>query len=134
MAVNKVIYSGRTLIDLSSDTLSSASQLRKGVTAHTKAGNVISGTAPSVIQATNKSVSASSWRSNTTYADYPYRASISISGVTTSYTPYVSFSDADAESGILSQKAQTYSGGVYIYASEKPSATVTINKIECVEG
>ena len=43
-AVNKVEYGGRTLIDLSGDTLTDPSQLRSGVTAHDRSGNSIVGT------------------------------------------------------------------------------------------
>jgi len=43
MAINKVIYGGNTLIDLTSDTVT-ADQLQKGVTAHDKSGAVITGT------------------------------------------------------------------------------------------
>lgn len=43
MAINKVVYSGRTLIDLTSDTVS-ADKLMVGATAHDKSGNVIVGT------------------------------------------------------------------------------------------
>lgn len=43
MGVSKVVYSGRTLIDLTSDTVS-ASTLLKGYKAHDKAGNVVTGT------------------------------------------------------------------------------------------
>lgn len=43
MAVNRVIYNGSTLIDLSSDTVT-ADKLLQGVTAHDAAGNLIVGT------------------------------------------------------------------------------------------
>ncbi len=43
MSVNKVIYSGRTLIDLASDTVT-ADTLFKGCTAHRKDGIIITGT------------------------------------------------------------------------------------------
>ena len=43
MAVNQVIYGGRTLIDLSSDTVTPAT-LAKGATAHDASGNPITGT------------------------------------------------------------------------------------------
>ena len=43
MAVNKVIYNGSSLIDLSGDTVTAA-QLLTGATAHDKAGNPITGT------------------------------------------------------------------------------------------
>ena len=44
MAINKVVYDGSTLIDLSSDTLSSANQLAQGIVAHDRTGAVITGT------------------------------------------------------------------------------------------
>lgn len=43
MAINKIIYGGNTLIDLTSDTVT-ASDLAYGVTAHDKSGAVITGT------------------------------------------------------------------------------------------
>ena len=43
MGVNHILYNGRTLIDLRADTVT-ASTLLKGVTAHDKAGNQITGT------------------------------------------------------------------------------------------
>ena len=45
MAVNKVTYNGNTLIDLTGDSVT-PSKLGNGVTAHDKAGNVITGTVP----------------------------------------------------------------------------------------
>lgn len=49
MAVNKVTYGGKTLVDLTSDTVTPET-LAEGVTAHDKGGNVITGTlATSVI-------------------------------------------------------------------------------------
>ena len=42
--INKVVYGNQTLIDLTSDTLSSTSQLASGVTAHDRTGAVITGT------------------------------------------------------------------------------------------
>ncbi|MDD3204141.1 MAG: hypothetical protein PHS74_00170 [Lachnospiraceae bacterium] len=43
MSVNKVIYGGKTLIDLTSDTVT-ANTLQKGYTAHTKSGAIVTGT------------------------------------------------------------------------------------------
>lgn len=43
MAVNKVVYGGETIVDLTADTVS-ADTLAEGVTAHDKSGNVITGT------------------------------------------------------------------------------------------
>ena len=41
--INKVVYGGTTLIDLTKDTVTPAT-LDKGVTAHSKTGEVITGT------------------------------------------------------------------------------------------
>ena len=43
MAISKVIYGGNTLIDLTADTVE-ASKLQKGITAHGKDGELITGT------------------------------------------------------------------------------------------
>lgn len=43
MAINRIDYDGNTLIDLSSDTLASASSLAYGVTAHDRTGAQITG-------------------------------------------------------------------------------------------
>ena len=42
MAINKVVYSGNTLIDLTSDTVNSASMI-SGVTAHDRSGASVTG-------------------------------------------------------------------------------------------
>ena len=42
MAVNKVVYGSRTLVDLTQDTVAS-DKLVSGYTAHDKAGNAITG-------------------------------------------------------------------------------------------
>lgn len=49
MAINKVVYDGTTLIDLSGDSLADASNLVSGETAHDRTGTQITGTL--VIQA-----------------------------------------------------------------------------------
>lgn len=44
MAINKIVYDGNTLIDLTSDTVT-AGDLAEGVTAHDRSGTLITGTA-----------------------------------------------------------------------------------------
>lgn len=44
-SVNKVVYSGRTLIDLTNDTVTAAA-MRNGYTAHDRSGAQITGTIP----------------------------------------------------------------------------------------
>lgn len=83
------------------------------------------------LQFTNKTVAASAFVANSTYEDFGYRAAVALSGVTANMTPEVVFNVADAISGIFAPVAACYAGGVYIYASEKPSATITIPTIIC---
>lgn len=45
MGVSKVVYNNKTIIDLTTDTVTAAS-LDKGIVAHDKAGNVVTGTRP----------------------------------------------------------------------------------------
>lgn len=78
---------------------------------------------------TNKVVAKAAFKSNNTYADYPYRASIAINGVTTDMIPEIIFDVADAISGNYSPVAQTYNGGVYIYAASPPDNNLTIPTI-----
>lgn len=78
---------------------------------------------------TNKTVAAASWLSNSTYADFPYRASVACSGVTASTFAEVVFSPADATSSNYAPICQTYVGGVYLYAKEIPSESITIPTI-----
>ena len=132
MAYNKVIYFGATLIDLTSDSVT-ADVLEKGSTAHNKAGVKVTGTLTRKRVFTNKSVAASAFKADSTYSDYPYRAAVALSGITATWTPYVMFSEADAATGMLSRKANSYAGGVYIYASEVPAAAVAIDEIICIE-
>ena len=48
MAVNKVVYNAKVLLDLTSDTVTPA-MLAKGVTAHDKSGTKITGTMPATV-------------------------------------------------------------------------------------
>lgn len=81
----------------------------------------------------NKTVATSAFASNTTIASHPYRAQVALSGVTASMIPSVTFSQEAADLGILAAVANTYNGGVYIYASEVPSAAIEILSIICWE-
>ena len=91
----------------------------------------------SSIKATNVQVLTTDWVDESsgggtpTYADYPFRADITIQGVTTDYSPDVRFGLDEAVSGIFAPIADTGTNKVMIYASEQPSATVTIPVIIC---
>ncbi len=82
-----------------------------------------------LITATNTSVPVSAWASDTTYTDFPFRAGITIEGCTANHKPDVTFSLTDAVSGNYAPIAESYAGGIYIYAAEKPTATLTIPTI-----
>lgn len=83
--------------------------------------------APSVLTFSNNvTVATSAWSSNSTYTAYPYRASVAYAGVTADYFPDIVFNPNGADFGKLAPICETYAGGVYIYASERPGATVNI--------
>ena len=78
---------------------------------------------------TNKVVAKADFKSDNTYTDYPYRAAIAVNGVTTNMIPEIIFDVVDAISGNYSPVAQTYNGGVYIYAASPPDNNLTIPTI-----
>lgn len=129
----------------------------RGFTMNTRAhdlvltgGNFVSATAPSDDNdLTNKAyvdskalafgpqtVATSAWAANATYSaqGYGFRASVPLSGVTADHIPDVTFAMADAVSGNLAPLADTYAGGIYIYAKEQPTATVNIASVVCTKG
>lgn len=79
------------------------------------------------------SVAASAWVSDSTYAAYPYAASIACPGVTASHVPEVVFGATEAASGNFAPVALSGSGTVKIYAATKPTATITVQSITCIK-
>lgn len=88
----------------------------------------------SILTFGSQSVATTAWSADTTYDGYSFRASIPLSGVNADYVPSVTFGIADATSSNLAPVADSYAGGVYIYAKEQPSAVVSIASIICVKG
>lgn len=78
---------------------------------------------------TNTTVEAASFAADETYGDFPYRAAVPLTGAAEAMTPEVVFGVTDAMSGTFAPVAESYAGGVYIYAAELPSAAVTIPTI-----
>lgn len=72
-------------------------------------------------------VSASSWVSDSTYADYGYKCELSCSGVTSSMFAQVVFAPTEADSGNYATVCLTGSGTVTIYS--KVNDTITIPSI-----
>ena len=79
-------------------------------------------------------VPAVSFAADTTYADYGYRASVTLDGVLSTMVPDVVFDVAEAASGDFAPVASTYDGGVYIYAASRPQRDITIPTIICWRG
>ena len=65
-----------------------------------------------------------------TNAEFPYRASVSITGVTHYMSATVIYSQAQCISGAYATYCQTYDGGVYLYAKTNVG-TQTIPAISC---
>jgi hypothetical protein len=80
----------------------------------------------------NISVAASAWSSDSTYAAYPYAATLTLTGVTASHVPEVTFGATEAASGIYAPVALSGSGTVKIYAASKPAA-ITLQSILCIK-
>ena len=78
-------------------------------------------------------VAASAWVSDSTYAAYPYAASIACPGVTASHVPEVVFGATEAASGNFAPVALSGSGTVKIYAATKPTAAITVKSITCIK-
>ena len=81
------------------------------------------------LQFNNTSVNASAFVADTTYEDYPFRAAVPLEGVLESMIPEVIFALSDATSGNFAPVAETYNGGVYLYASDVPEAVIVIPTI-----
>lgn len=86
------------------------------------------------LQFNSVSVAVSKFVSNTTYEDYPFRASVALEGVQSTMIPEVIFSMADAISGNFAPVAESYNGGVYLYAADKPEGNTVIPTIICWRG
>lgn len=82
----------------------------------------------------NQSVATSAWAEEKTYEDYPFRASVALSGVISTMIPQVVLSVAALAENSFAPVAECYNGGVYIYAADKPEKSVTIPTIICWKG
>lgn len=86
------------------------------------------------LQFSNVAVPTSAFVSDSTYEDYPYRASVALSGVISTMIPEVVFALPEAVSGNFAPIADTYMGGIYLYAQSVPEAEITIPTILCWKG
>lgn len=74
----------------------------------------------------NVQVAANEWVQNATYTSFPYRAAITLMGVTSSMIPEVIFSPNDAISGNYAPVADTATNTIYIYAKSEGAVSITI--------
>lgn len=79
----------------------------------------------------NKTVEVDDWNDDETYSDFPFKANIACSGVTADYVAEVIFNVTDVISGIFAPVNETGAGIISIWASEKPSDTITVPTIMC---
>lgn len=86
------------------------------------------------LQFTNTTVAKAAFVADSTYQDYPYRASVALTGVLSSMIPDVVLSLADATSGNFAPVAACYDGGIYLYAASVPDDVTTIPTILCWKG
>ncbi len=75
------------------------------------------------------SVAGNNWAADTTYADYPYRAMVALTGVTADMTAEVVFALEEAMSGDYAPVNETCAGGLYLYAAKLPEADITVPRI-----
>lgn len=76
--------------------------------------------------AVHRNLTASSWVSDSTYDNYPYRCNIAISGVESDDVAFVTFASPQAESGNYNNICNTYNGGVTIYSAVNTPITVPV--------
>lgn len=79
-----------------------------------------------------QNITASSWSSNGSYPDYPYRATLAVTGMTADHVPEVIFDGTDADVAKIAPHCVSYSGGVYIYATEDVG-TITAQTVKGVK-
>lgn len=75
-------------------------------------------------------VSASTWVSDNTYADYAYKCELNVSGVTANDYAEVVFGVAEATSGDYAPIAETGAGTITIYSKVNTSITIPTIKVE----
>ena len=123
---NKAVFTG---VDgaLKAGTLPMAAGGTGAVTADAARENL--GAQKKRLTFTNTAVATSAWVADETYPDYPYRATIPLTGVTATSFAEVVLSPTDTVSGAYAPVCETYASGVYLYANAVPSAAMTIPTI-----
>ena len=89
----------------------------------------ISGMKDTIIAALNVSIPTTAWIVDNVYQSdgFLYRADVTVTGVTTSYIPFVCFELPDALSGNYGPTAISAANKVKIFAKTAPSAAIVVN-------
>ena len=119
ITTNAVKYTEQSLTD------TQKTQARTNIGAGTGNGNCSS------IVVNGIDVATSDWTSSTSFTEYPYEASVTVPGCTSDHVPEVIFNGTDAVSGIFAPICVSGTNTVTIYATETPTANITIPTIEC---
>jgi len=75
-----------------------------------------------VVLASN--VVVSNWVEDLTYSDMPYRAMVTVSGMTENHIPIIIFSETEKVSGKYYRSPDSYNGGVYVYGKSNTEITI----------
>ena len=86
------------------------------------------------LQFNNVAMASSAFASDSTYEDFGYKGTLALTDVISSMVPDVILSVKDAASGNFAPIAETYNGGMYLYASDVPEEDLTIPTIVCWRG
>ena len=85
------------------------------------AGNMIFADASAALFFTNKTVSSEMWAADETYELYPYVATVTCTGVNSTYFPQVIFNLNEALSGYFAPVCESVdNNGIKIWASDVP--------------
>jgi len=73
---------------------------------------------------TMTNVTVTGWVADTTYSEYPYKASVVYTGITASFLPMVVYSLEDADSGSYAPICESGNGVVYIWSDKNTPITI----------
>ena len=79
----------------------------------------------------NVVVNANAWVGDTTYTNYPYRASVALSGVDSTMFPDVVIDETDKGKYEFASSSDSYNGGIHLYASSIPENAITLRTVVC---
>lgn len=79
----------------------------------------------------NTAILPAAFENDETYVDYPYKASLVLSGVTSTMIPEVIFGLTEILEGIFAPISETFNGGIYLYSNTIPIETIIIPTIIC---